>query len=359
MLLFEAEGNVKPAGLEQRMLVAQMHMDILSQAFPPGWPLPLSIGTCIGATIWALRTQLLRRHRGSAHAALGDAQAGRPKRKPKKHMRRGTPGGDKAAAEGESPPEAGDACTREVVNDDAVAWMERLPARGFPPGSSVLTGVPDIHEVDPEGRMGLSGWQQWFQNVIQLMLERLPEGGLAIFMQTDIRADRNDDQRRKSGDGCYWEWVDKAHLVLLAAARVPGARLLWHKIVFSGVVSAGGGRSGSAAGYTHFLCFTTGSDAEPFESYPFPDVSRKGLSTWVSGSGAHSVERACGYLKARGCSLVVDPFCGEGAVLAVANAMGMAALGVEFCKKRARLAGTLDGHELLAADRAEREGSNV
>eukprot|EP00931_Biecheleriopsis_adriatica_P037764 TRINITY_DN21664_c0_g1_i1.p1 TRINITY_DN21664_c0_g1~~TRINITY_DN21664_c0_g1_i1.p1 ORF type:complete len:143 (-),score=17.84 TRINITY_DN21664_c0_g1_i1:23-451(-) len=140
---------------------------------------------------------------------------------------------------------------------------------------------------------------------------------------------------------------------MLAASVVPGARLLWHKVIFSGKVGAGG-RNSFSAGYTHYICFTTSHDAEPLDGCAFPDVIRKGLSTWASGSGAHCVELACAYLKARGCTLVVDPFCGEGAVLAIANALGLTALGVELTRKRARLGRTLDGQVLLDADRAQR-----
>jgi len=38
---------------------------------------------------------------------------------------------------------------------------------------------------------------------------------------------------------------------------------------------------------------------------------------------------------------VIDPFCGQGTVLAVANEMGMDALGVELSRKRCRTALTM------------------
>lgn len=240
--------------------------------------------------------------------------------------------------------------------EDAVAWMEAMSERGLPEGSCVVTGVPDIHEVDPEGKMGIDGYQKWFQRIVELVLTRIPEGSLAIFMQTDVKLQNENSAvaRLGNGGGYYWRWVDKAYLAIAAAERVPGARLLWHKIIFSGIVGGGGGRNSAVAGYTHFLCFTTGAEPEPLASFPFPDVLRKGLSTWVSGSGAQALEEVCTCLHARGCKLVVDPFCGEGAVLAVANALGMEALGVEISKKRAKLARRQDGARLLAADRAER-----
>ena len=41
------------------------------------------------------------------------------------------------------------------------------------------------------------------------------------------------------------------------------------------------------------------------------------------------------------CRVVVDPFCGMGTMLAVANAHGLDAIGVELSQKRARRARNL------------------
>ena len=55
--------------------------------------------------------------------------------------------------------------------------------------------------------------------------------------------------------------------------------------------------------------------------------------------GTRACEAACRFLldetKTR---RVVDPFCGKGTVLAVANALGIDALGVELSAKRCRAA---------------------
>jgi len=143
---------------------------------------------------------------------------------------------------------------------------------------------------------------------------------------------------------------------MLASAQVPRTRLLWHKVILpeSCCPDASGGRTSSVAGFSHLLCLARGGKPESLDLASFPDVTRKGLATWVSGAGARVAERTCRYVRERGCSLVVDPFCGEGAVLAIANTLGMSALGVELCAKRARTAQVLDGERLLAADRAER-----
>lgn len=315
------------------------------------WQAPFILGCTLGLSVggacWLWQQRREERRLWNLRESL---QQGARKKAQKKHLRRGDgpPDADRPASEASD-------VSREVLCEDALLWLEAMGEQGLPAGCCVLTGVPDIHEVDPEGKNGIDEYQKWFQRVVELVLTRIPEGSLAIFMQTDVKVQSEHTAVSRLGnEGCYWRWLDKSYLAISAMERVPGARLLWHKIIFAGLVGGGGGRNSSVAGYSHFLCFTKGEKPEPLGSFPFPDVLRKGLSTWVAGSGAQALEEVCTYLVARGCSLVVDPFCGEGAVLAVANALGIGALGVELSKKRAKLALRQDGARLLAADRRER-----
>jgi hypothetical protein len=76
---------------------------------------------------------------------------------------------------------------------------------------------------------------------------------------------------------------------------------------------------------------------------PIPDViADAGRAPWVRAMGvraaAHAVRFARDHVKAR---TVFDPFCGVGTVLAVANALGLDALGVEKSRKRCEQARAL------------------
>jgi DNA modification methylase len=58
--------------------------------------------------------------------------------------------------------------------------------------------------------------------------------------------------------------------------------------------------------------------------------------------GVEACEATCHFLlKHTQCRTVVDPFCGIGSMLAVANAQGLDAIGVELSAKRAARARTL------------------
>jgi hypothetical protein len=74
--------------------------------------------------------------------------------------------------------------------------------------------------------------------------------------------------------------------------------------------------------------------------------------TWPKAMGGAACAAACLLCRAaaavgpessrqRQRPLVIDPFCGQGTVLAVANEMGMDALGVELSRKRCRTALTM------------------
>jgi hypothetical protein len=78
-------------------------------------------------------------------------------------------------------------------------------------------------------------------------------------------------------------------------------------------------------------------------SAPYPDVlGSTGVMTWSQATGGAACELACRYVLSHTATrTVVDPFCGVGTVLAVANSLGLDALGVEIANKRARKARTL------------------
>ena len=67
-----------------------------------------------------------------------------------------------------------------------------------------------------------------------------------------------------------------------------------------------------------------------------------GEVTWTRGMGVQACLAACRFiLEHTPTRTVVDPFCGHGTVLAVANALGLDAVGVELSRKRARRARNL------------------
>lgn len=203
---------------------------------------------------------------------------------------------------------------RQVHCGDGVAFL----ARGrLPAGHAVVTSLPDHSEL-PE--LGVEGWRRWFVEAAALACGAVEDEAVAVFYQTDVKHEGR--------------WIDKAFLVQQGAGRA-GAHLLWHKIVCR--APAGTTTFGRPA-YAHLLCLSRALRLEPGRSSP--DVlPRLGEMTWARAMGREACEAAAGFLLAHTrCRTVVDPFCGLGTMLAVANLRGLDAVGVERSPKRAERA---------------------
>ena len=207
---------------------------------------------------------------------------------------------------------------RSVVHGDGVAWLEGARLGGE---HTIVTSLPDSSELP---RLGFAGWRAWFVETAALVCRTVAEGSPAIFFQTDVKREG--------------AWVDKGFLVQLGAEQA-GVSLLWHKIVCrapAGVTTFG------RPAYAHLLCFSRGLRLDPAQSSP--DVlPRLGEMTWARAMGVEVCEATCRFLRAHtACRVVVDPFCGIGTMLAVANKNGFDAIGVELSAKRAARARTLE-----------------
>ncbi len=207
--------------------------------------------------------------------------------------------------------------SRTIVHGDALAWLTATAASA---DTSVITSLPDVSEIPS---LGFDEWRAWFIAAARAVIRWVPEEGAAIFYQSDIRH--------------RGAWIDKGYLVS-RAAEDEGVRLVWHKIVCrkpAGTVSQG------RATYSHMLCFSRKGDVAP--RCGSPDVlASAGTMTWTRAMGVHACELACRYLKDEtNTRVVVDPFCGKGTELAVANAAGFDAVGVDLSASRCRAAAKL------------------
>jgi hypothetical protein len=208
-------------------------------------------------------------------------------------------------------PEGAGAPLRTIHVGDGVAW---LAGTALPPTHAVVTSLPDASEVPS---MGFDAWRAWFIDTVALACAQVAEAAPAVFYQTDVKRDGR--------------WVDKGHLVALGAERA-GAACLFHKIVCR--APAGTATFGRPA-YAHLLAFSRALRPPVAESSAdvLPGL---GEMSWSRAMGTAACEEACRFLlRSTACRTVVDPFCGLGTALAVANAYGLDAIGVERSAKRA------------------------
>jgi hypothetical protein len=201
------------------------------------------------------------------------------------------------------------ATTRIVHNADAIAWLQE---QGKLVGASIITSLPDLSELP---RLGLDGWRRWFENAAALVMACTSDEGVAIFFQSDIK---------RGG-----VWIDKGALVSRAAERV-GMSPLFHKIVCR---KPPGTASFGRATYAHMLGFGRGQPRAQKQAR-IDVLPAGGFQPGPKSMGVHACLDACRFVKAETTTrTVVDPFCGWGTVLAVANALGLDAVGVDIAPR--------------------------
>ncbi len=206
---------------------------------------------------------------------------------------------------------------RTIHCGDGVQWLRDHP---LPADHSIITSLPDSSEISS---LSFEAWRTWFSSACEAACRSLAPDAVAIFFQTDVKREGT--------------WVDKAYLVQ-RGAEAAGSAQLWHKVVCR--APAGTATFGRPA-YAHLLCFSRGLRLAPKDSSA--DVlPRLGEMTWARAMGVEACVEAYRFLRTYAqCRVVVDPFCGLGTALAVANALGLDAIGVELSKKRAERAAGL------------------
>lgn len=206
---------------------------------------------------------------------------------------------------------------RRIIHAEALGWLEANPAE---PRASVITSLPDVSEV----QLGLDAWRAWFVDAARRVIRWVPEGGVTIFFQSDIR-DRG-------------TWIDKGYLVQ-RAAEDESAVLVWHKIVCR---KPAGTTTYGRSSYSHMLCISRAVRDRP--RHPSADVlPDAGFMPWNRAMGVEACRAACRYLREETeTQLVVDPFCGHGTVLAVANTLGLDALGIDLSARKCQAARNLE-----------------
>jgi hypothetical protein len=193
---------------------------------------------------------------------------------------------------------------REIICCDA---LDFLAAKRF---ESVFASPPDADEIGATPKE----WASWFIGALSACIRA--SRGPVVFSVTD----------RKVGGVL----ISKAGMVMRAAAET-GATLVGHKICLRRGV---GKVDLHRPGYTHLLFFNGRPGAAT------PDVIERGQVVYPNGIGVAAARAGLLWIKGQGASAVADPFCGRGTIPALANALGMDAVGVdidpaqcEFAKK--------------------------
>lgn len=214
---------------------------------------------------------------------------------------------------------------RTVIHGDALEWLAAHPQQQ---GCSLLASMPDVSELG----CPLPVWEEIFRRAVRLCLAATPPGGLCCFFQTDTRHDGG--------------WISKGGIVLSEAAAL-GVPLLWHKVVLRVPPNTA---SRSRAGYSHLMAFSAALRIPADRATPdaLPDL---GAVPWSHSMGTRAAVRVMRDVRSYSpeTHTILQPFCGIGTALAVANAHGFHAIGIERNRRRAEQARLLSMDDLRAA----------
>jgi hypothetical protein len=198
---------------------------------------------------------------------------------------------------------------REVHCKDALAWLPQQ--RGL---DCIVTSIPEMEEVG----LKADAYVPFFREAARKCLEAVKDTGYVVFLQTDRK---------------YKGWMDKSYWCSDEAAKL-GFTMLWHKIALRQEVGTSGLFRPT---YSHMLCYSKKGKVGPL----FPDVVYRGDVTYENAFGIDAVKAVLQYVKKQGAKVIVDPFAGSGTTLALANGMGLAAVGVDIDPKQCAKARTL------------------
>lgn len=190
---------------------------------------------------------------------------------------------------------------RKVFCQDALKWLSTNINN-----ECIITSMPEMEEVN----LKIKEYEVFFRSAAKACFLSMNPDGYCIFLQTDRK---------------YHGWVDKGYWIT-DEARGLGFHTVWKKVALTKEV---GKADLFRPTYSTMLCFTKGGNVGKL----FPDVIYSGDKTYTHAFGVEAVTLCIEYVKSQGVKGVVDPFCGSGTTLAVANKLGLSAIGVDISKE--------------------------
>jgi hypothetical protein len=188
---------------------------------------------------------------------------------------------------------------RRIIHGDA---FYELPNCERP--NAIVTSLPDANDLG----WPIDRYERWFRQMALLCLGHVKEDGTCVFYQTD---------RRHRG-----RILSKA-TILVELAGEAGHRLLWHKIVLR---KQPGRIDLYRPGYSHLLAFSrrmTPGQATPDVFEPDDGLHPNGMNLNATRWVVQYVARQAGR------DLLIDPFCGEGTVIALAEHSFSRVVGID------------------------------
>lgn len=189
---------------------------------------------------------------------------------------------------------------RQVLCQDALKWLSKNNNL-----KCIITSMPEMEEVN----LKIKEYEDFFRKAAVACFNSVKDDGYCIFLQTDRK---------------YHGWIDKGYMITDEAKSL-GFHMIWKKIALTKDI---GKADLFRPTYSTMLCYTKTGNVGKL----FPDVILSGEKTYTHAFGVEAVSLCVEYVKSHGIKEIVDPFCGSGTTLAVANKLGLDAIGIDISK---------------------------
>lgn len=188
---------------------------------------------------------------------------------------------------------------KEIICADSLPWLSehRLNL------GSIITSLPDSDEI---GFTQL-GWRSWFVEAVRRCFQSVKQSGPVIFYQTDRKIDGR---------------LESKSSLIFDVAKELGVRCLWHKVVLRHAI---GIADLYRPGFAHMIAFSS----EMNVGKPTPDVIDRRILAYPNAMNQDAARVAVNFAM-RATNEIVDPFCGRGTIVAVADALGAEAIGIDI-----------------------------
>ena len=208
---------------------------------------------------------------------------------------------------------------RNIICQDTQIWLKHQTKESI---GNIVTGICDLDEIinlksNTKKTFSIDQYKTFFTNIAEHLMAITKPDGYCIFIQTD---------RKYEG-----QWIDKSYL-LNKSAEKEGLRLLWHKIVLLREVDH---TDLHRPTYSHMMCFS--KKAKPGAT--FPDVIDVSKRLYKNGTPSLAAETAVKFVSQYSPhKIIVDPFVGQGTIVAYANAYSLDAVGIDIDPEQCQLA---------------------
>ncbi len=192
---------------------------------------------------------------------------------------------------------------RDVILADSRIWLKENKGHMI-----IITSLPDMDEVN----LSLGEWIDWVGEISDALCDSLDDNGIIFFYQTD---------RKYKGS-----IIDKKTLISRSFID-NGFNEVMSKIVLRQKINT---VALFRPAYTNLFAFSKKLKS----GRPTPDVIDSGIMLYNDAMGFNAVKICIDYIRLQKIdNPVVDPFCGAGSVMKVANDNGFDAVGVDILEE--------------------------